>query len=150
MRPTSEAWRGRPWIGLAVAAALCLGCSRAEPTARLSGQVTIDGKPPERPVMVVVENRTRGVSVAAAVDAGGRFDVLTAPGRGIPEGRYQVGLIPTPAPVGDIAASLEPGAAPPVASTYIPPKFQSPATSGLTVDVQLPETRFDIAIPPSN
>ena len=149
MRPTYEAWRGRAWIGLAVAAALCLGCSRAEPTARLIGQVTIDGQPPERPVMVVVENRIRGVSVAAVVDTSGRFDVLTAPGRGIPEGRYQVGLIPTPAPVGDIAESLEPLAAPPVASTYIPPKFQLPATSGLTVDVQLPETRFDIAIPPS-
>ena len=149
MRPTSEAWRGRPWIGLAVAAALCFGCSRAEPTARLIGHVTIDGKPPEREAMVVVENRARGVSVAAAVDAGGRFDVLTAPGRGIPEGRYQVGLIPPPAPIGEIAESLEPLAAPPVASTGIPPKFQSPATSGLAVDVQLPETRFDIAIPPS-
>ena len=150
MRPTSEAWRGRLWIGLAVAAALCLGCSRAEPTARLIGQVTIDGKPPEQSVMVVVENRTRGVSVTAVVDTSGRFDVLTAPGRGIPEGRYQVGLIPTPAPVGDIAESLGPLAAPPVASTSIPVKFQSPATSGLTVDVQLPETRFDIASPPSN
>lgn len=150
MRPNSDARRGRPWIGLAVAAALCLGCSRAEPTARLIGQVTIDGKPPEQSVMVVVENRTRGVSVAATVDAGGRFDVVTAPGRGIPEGRYQLGLIPTPAPVGDIADSIEPLAELAVASTYIPAKFQSPATSGLTVDVQLPETRFDIAIPPSN
>ena len=149
MRPNSDARRGPPWIGLAVAATLCLGCSRAEPTARLSGQVTIDGKPPEQPVMVVVEDRTRGVSVAAVVDTSGRFDVLTAPGRGIPVGRYQVGLIPTPAPVGDIAESLEPLVAPPVASTSIPVKFQSPATSGLTVDVQLPETRFDIAIPPS-
>ena len=149
MRPTFEVWRGRAWIGLAVAAALCLGCSRAEPTARLIGQVTIGGQPPERPVMVVVENRTRGVSVAAAVDTSGRFDVLTAPGRGIPEGQYRIGLIPTPAPVGDIADSIEPLAAPPVEFTYIPPKFQSPATSGLTVDVQLPETRFDIAIPSS-
>jgi hypothetical protein len=149
VRLTFEAWRGRPWIGPALAAVLCHGCSRAEPTARLIGQVTVDGKPHERAVMVVVENRARGVSVAAVVDAGGRFDVLTAPGRGIPEGRYQVGLMPTPAPVGDIAASLGPETAPPATAGPIPEQFQSPATSGLTVDVQLPETRFDIAIPSS-
>ncbi len=128
---------------------LCLGCGRGEPTARLVGQVTIGGQPPAVPVMVVVENSGRGVSAAAVVDPSGRFDVLTAPGRGLPAGRYQVALIPTPPPVEDLDASLGPEPPPPTASSQIPERFRSPVTSGLSVEVQLPETRFDIAVPRS-
>jgi hypothetical protein len=128
---------------------LCLGCGRGEPTARLVGQVTIGGQPPAVPVMVVVEDSGRGISAAAAVDPSGRFDVLTAPGRGLPAGRYRLALIPTPPPIEDLDASLGPEPPPPAAPCPIPEQFQSPATSGLSVEVTLPETRFDIAVPRS-
>ena len=149
MRATSEAGRGQSGIGVAVAVALCLGCGRGEPTARLVGQVTIGGQPPNVPLMVVVENQGRGVSVAAAVDPGGRFDVLTAPGRGLSAGRYRLALIPTPPPVENLDAALGPEPPRPAAPSPIPERFQSPATSGLSVEVTLPETRFDIAVPRS-
>jgi hypothetical protein len=150
---TSAPGLGRPPLGLAVALGLPLvlalgwGCGRGEPTARLVGQVTIGGKPPTGSVMVVAEDASQGISAAAAVDAAGTFDVLTAPGRGLPVGRYQVAVIPTPPPIEDLDESLTLDAAPPPDTSGIPARFQSPATSGLSVDVQPPETRFDIAVP---
>lgn len=98
--------------------------------------------------MVVVENIAKGVSAAAPVDSAGRFEVLTAPGRGVPEGSYRVALIPRPRPIGDIAAALRPDTKPTKTATKgIPARFHSPQTSGLTIDVKLPETRLDIDVP---
>jgi len=150
---TSQPGRGRPPLGpslalcLPLCLCLCWGCGRGEPTARLVGRVTIGGKPPAGSVMVVAEDASRGISAAAAVDAAGTFDVLTAPGRGLPIGQYQVAVIPTPPPIEDLDASLSLDAASPPDTSGIPARFQSPATSGLSVDVQPPETRFDIDLP---
>lgn len=127
--------------------AVCGGCGRLEPAARLVGSVTIDGAPPKKPLMVFVENRDRGIVAAAAVDQAGRFDVLTAPGRGVPEGRYQVALMVPPPPSGDLADALKPGRPAGRTAQPFPAKFGSTATSGLSVDVKLPQTEFAIGIP---
>lgn len=95
-----------------------------------------------------MEHIARGVSATALVDTEGRFEVFTAPGRGVPEGTYRVPLITPPRPIGDIAAALKPDFKPPKAATKeIPARFRSPQTSGLTSDVKLPETRLDIDVP---
>ena len=132
---------------LVVAAAAAGGCGDAEPTARLVGSVRIGGSLPERPLMVVVENRERGISAAAAVDAAGRFDILTAPGRGVPAGRYRVAVMPQPSPLGDIADALKPGRPGAENSRAVAAKFGSTDTSGLSVDVTLPKTELAIDIP---
>jgi len=61
------------------------------------------------------------------------WQFLPAAGRGLPVGQYHVAVIPTPLPD----------------TSSIPARFESPATSGLSVDVQPPETRFDIDVPRS-
>jgi hypothetical protein len=97
--------------------------------------------------MVVVENRDRGIFAAAAVDESGRFDILTAPGRGVPAGRYRVAVMPQPSPPGDIADALKPGRPGADSARAVPAKFGSTDTSGLSVDVILPQTDLAIDIP---
>jgi hypothetical protein len=123
------------------------GCGRVEPTARLTGTVVVGGHPPTTPLMVVAECAAKGISAAAPVDAAGRFEVFTAPGRGVPEGTYAVAVIAPPRPLGDIADGIGPARLPLAPSMAIPSRFNSPRTSGLTVDVRLPETRFDVEVP---
>lgn len=123
------------------------GCGGREPVARLGGTVVVAGAAPKIPLLVVVENRDLGVSVTAPVDAQGGFEVFTAPGRGVPEGRYRVAVIPVPRPVGDIAAALAPDSKPLPEPAGIPATYRSVETSGVTVDVRLPETRFQIRVP---
>lgn len=132
---------------LVVATAVGGGCGHAEPTARLVGSVRIGGSLPGRPLMVVVENRDRGIFAAAAVDESGRFDILTAPGRGVPAGRYRVAVMPQPSPPGDIADALKPGRPGADSARAVPAKFGSTDTSGLSVDVILPQTDLAIDIP---
>lgn len=138
----------RRWgLATALAVAACVGCGRGEPVARLTGVVVVRGAQPKAPLMVVAENKARGISAAALVDAAGRFEVLTAPGRGVPEGTYRIALIAPPRAVGDIAAGIGKGAPARGPDAGVPARFGSPETSGLTVDVRVPETRFDITVP---
>jgi hypothetical protein len=97
--------------------------------------------------MVVVENRDRGIFAAAAVDAAGRFDILTAPGRGVPAGRYRVAVMPQPSPASDIADALKPGRPGAENAPVVPAKYGSTDTSGLSIDVTLPQTDLAIDIP---
>lgn len=141
-----------PEAGLALLLLLG-GCHRSEPTARVTGSVTVDGRVPTA-AMVLAENRERGILATATIDVDGRYELRTGRGRGLPGGEYRMAVVPRPGHAGDIADQmqtrfLQPGEKPPSMPAPlgdVPKRYHSTDTSGLAVTVAPPETRFDIVI----
>lgn len=136
----------------AVVFACCL-LPLPEPAARVTGVVTVNGKPPAA-AMVVAECRERGILATAAIGADARYELLTAPGRGLPAGTYKVAIIGRPGRSDDIAESmkprfLKPGEKLPTATAKdgIPSKYQSTDASDLAMQVTLPPIEFNIVLP---
>lgn len=114
--------RGCLW---AVAALLVAGCGPSElPVGSVAGSVTVSGRPLPAGTVTLV-NSDRGFGASANVDASGAFQIET-----IPAGSYQVMIQGPAAPSPEEMAE---GAR--VEASPVPQKYQSPETSGLSVEV---------------
>ena len=120
-------------VALAVGWMSCVvGCSSKEgaiPTIPVDGKVTVDGKDPAGPFMLVLTPETAGVpTINGMVKADGSFKLTTnKPGDGAPEGSYKVSAGPDP---------LYPATTPNVKPSTI--QIAKPASGGvLTLEVKL-------------
>jgi hypothetical protein len=126
----------------------CGGQKAQAPTGIAKGHVTYQNKPFEMGT-VVFSNPQTGFSMMAPLNAEGAYEFKTHKGAGLPPGRYQVAIIPKEPELPPIDPKKPPMTVdrPPV-KTVIPPKYQKPATSGLTAAVEVGENKpfdFDIS-----
>ena len=124
-----------------VAMLTLLGCGKSGPKALpVAGKVAFQGKPVSA-ASIRFSNPQAGVDLLAKLDADGKYTVATATGPGLPEGIYQVAIMPDVkgAPVGTF------GTPPIINRPDIPEKYRSPATSGLTITVK-PGADFDVKL----
>jgi hypothetical protein len=123
-------------ICFGLAAMLLAGCNRGGLTlAKVSGRVTIDGRPVKEGVILFVPERGPGAS--GPIDDGRYFLTTRTAGDGAVVGRHKVYFAPKPPP-GDpnVAAHETAAPPPPPKSDFPPPRYATPENSGLSVEVQ--------------
>lgn len=138
MRWQDVGWQRMVGHGLAgLGVALCLvgvlGCGKSAlpPRARVTGQVTLDGKPLTSGTILFVPDTAQGTSGPPAIgfiDPQGRYELTTdrdSFGDGAVLGRHKVSI--------EARDSVEPGA---VSQSLVPPVYANPETSGLVAEVQ--------------
>jgi hypothetical protein len=139
-------WTGFVLAACGLTALLTTGCSPSD-VGRVAGQVTLNGQPLAEG-SILFQDDTGAISVNAALDGDGRYEVRTYDKRGLPPGTYRVAI--TPRTFGDGETPLIEGPPAPTAPTAspIPPRYRDVATSGLTATVQAgsnPPFNFDLA-----
>lgn len=118
----------------AVVALLCVaGCGTPEiPIAKVSGRVTIDGKPATEGIVYFVP--TRGPSAAGAIQSDGSYRLSTRNANdGAVVGRHRVYLGPA-WPV-DNGSGMVADVKPRAPNTFPPQRYRTPEASGLTAEV---------------
>lgn len=137
-------------LGCAAILAVLWGCGRSGPAYwPISGKVTFQGKP-VAVGQIRFCNPKQGIDVIESLRADGQYTIITGKRQGLPEGQYQVAIVPKldfsrmkRAPDGLPIPSTMPSAAernPP----NIPQKYHDPAASGLTVTVKSEPNTFDV------
>jgi hypothetical protein len=141
----------RAAVWLAAAMMALTGClSGCGPSGKkvwpVSGKVTYQGKPV---AAGTIRFQKLDVDMTAGLRPDGGYEVIMAEGRGLPEGDYQVAVIPlsaipgSPIPMGPIKAPL-----PKPVCRDIPQKYRDPSTSGLTLTVKPGNNPFDVDMRP--
>jgi hypothetical protein len=109
------------------------------------GKVTFQGKPVAAGV-VRFSNPQIGIDMTAALRPDGTYEVVRAHGPGLPEGTYQVAIMPPP--IGRSKGSAVEDLPAPPKRPDIPEKYRQPSTSGLTLTVQPGKNCFDVDMRP--
>jgi hypothetical protein len=138
-------WRGLSGILLA---STLVGCGPSQPPmATVTGVVTMSGKPVEG-AGVLIEPEAGGPPATATTDASGKFSVSSLIGPSkvaiskVKSQRGEIGSLK-----GDEEGVVLSGDTMTGKTEFItPPKYASPMTSGLTIDVQkgMDEVTFDL------
>jgi hypothetical protein len=121
------------------------GCGGArEKLWPVSGKVTFRGKPVAAGT-IRFSNPQSGIDMTARFNSDGVYEVVMAHGAGLPEGTYQVAIMPPRVniPVGPTS----PPPKPPVCLD-IPERYRVPSTSLLTLTVKPDHNRFDVDMQP--
>jgi hypothetical protein len=141
-------------VGVVVAVMLS-GCGPSGPAYwPISGKVTFQGKP-----VAIGEirfcNSKIGIDVVESLKGDGQYVVVTGKRNGLPEGEYQVAIMPKL----DFSKVKCEKDGRPIASTMptplernppnIPRNYRSPATSNLTVTVKPTSNTFDVDMQPA-
>ena len=128
---------------LLLALLLVAGCDKEKPNP-VSGTVTFQGTPVAAG-MIRFSNPTAAVDIMASLKLDGAYEVVMAKGKGLPEGTYQVAIMPPRAelPLGPMRPMPKPRSYP-----NIPEKYRDPSTSGLTFAVKAGNNRCDVAMKP--
>jgi hypothetical protein len=114
------------FLGLAATLAF-VGCGGPTSSA-VSGKVTLGGQPVTK-ATVNFFNPTTGVAASAEIGADGAYKVT----ENLPPGSYKVSIVP----LADVSRPPMPGEpAAPAASSPVPGRYQSDASSGLTADIK--------------
>jgi hypothetical protein len=110
----------------------------------VSGKVTFQGKPVIAGT-IRFSNPSGGVDMTAGLGPDGSYEIAMAEGRGLPEGDYQVAIIPLSAAPG-AKMPFGPALPPPKPICRdIPEKYRSPSTSRLVLAVKPgANNRFDV------
>lgn len=127
-----------------------LGCGRSCPAYwPISGKVTFQGKPVDKASIRFCNSKV-GIDVVESLGVEGQYGVVTGDQKGLPEGHYQVAIVPK---LDFSRAQCEPNGRP-IPSTMpsalernppnIPTKYHDPATSGLTITVKPESNTFDV------
>ena len=117
----------------------CAGCRPRVERGRISGKVTFEGQPVAEG-LVLFSNAEKGIHMTASLKADGAYEIITAAGKGLPLGAYQVCVSPPlSVPTNDPQAR-------PKTYANIPPKYSRFETSGLTLNVQSGQNTLDIAM----
>lgn len=123
------------------------GCHRSGESLQLvSGRVTFQGKPVAAGV-VRFSSPQMGIDMTAEIRPDSTYEIVRAHGPGLPEGTYQVAIMPLR--VGRSKGSaVENLPKRPNQHPDIPKKYRDPSTSGLTLTVQPGKNSFDIDMRP--
>jgi hypothetical protein len=116
---------------------LTLGCSGSPPPRGLVyGTVSRDGEPLTSG-QVIFENAEEGISITTPIGPDGRYEVRTYHGAGLPPGRYAIAVRPAPRYASDDEIPLAGMSTEPTepSSPRIPVRYQTPETSGWSVDI---------------
>lgn len=135
--------------------ALLSGCRPSGPAYwPISGKVTFQGTPVAIG-QIHICNAKAGIDIIESLDANGQYTIVTGRKQGLPEGEYQVAIIPK---LDFSRMKCEPNGRP-IPSTMpseaernppnIPRKYRDPATSGLTLTVKSGANLFDIDMQPA-
>lgn len=129
-------------LGLALS-----GCHRSgESLQPVSGRVTFQAKPVVAGV-VRFSSSQMGIDMTAEIRPDGSYEIVRAHGPGLPEGTYQVAIMPLR--VGRSKGSgVENLPKRPNQHPDIPEKYRDPSTSGLTLTVNPGSNRLDIDMQP--
>lgn len=119
------------------------GCHRGEQLGKITGRVTLDGKPIS-PGIVMFCNFSKGVHITALLDGEGKYELQTAKGFGLPLGSYRVAVSPLP-PEPPIPGG-PPAAAHSSPLNNIPPRYLDPETSELETTVEAGENVYNIEL----
>ncbi len=152
----------RRWVCL-VAVALPLavvGCGKGDgytgPRGRVSGGLTLDGKPLPSGCSVVFIEEKHGYLATGIVGDGGAYTLLFGKGRDLPVGNYKVQLSPPLS--GTTEQSTDPvvqaarmklgpkSASTPAVSLPFPKRYLSTANSGLTFTVASGQNTADLPL----
>ncbi len=140
---------GRRLLGLVVvsAAFAIAGCTEPEKLHPVTGTVTSGGQPVTAGIVTFIPdsgNKLAGNSIAM-IEADGSYTPVTNSKKGVPAGKYKVtvsSMAPPGADMGEASTTIKPGAVtPPKSGTGINPRYMSPDTSKLIIDV--PSTSVD-------
>jgi hypothetical protein len=132
-------------VAFALLGSVLLGCGGSGETLHsVSGKVTFQGTPVVAGA-IRFSNPQTGIDMTADLHPDGTYQVVMARGAGLPEGLYQVAVLPSyvDLPIGPV---LQPGKAP--EHPDIPPKYRQPATSNLTLTVKPGGNLFDVDMQP--
>lgn len=136
------------WL-IAVAALVAPGCGGREKIARVAGRVTLDGQPLGG-AQIVFENVALGVSVNVPLAADGTYTARTYDAAGLPPGTYHIAVRPGEFGSGEAPLISEAATRSEPASSNIPERYRSTATSGLTASVvagENPSQDFVLTLP---
>jgi hypothetical protein len=159
MHPT---FRHRPFpaisaafASVAMAAIILSGCGPSGPSYwPIRGRVTFQGEPIAAGQIRFCDPKS-GVDVVQPFETDGRYVIITGKRKGLPEGRYQVAIIPKldfSKVKCDKNGLPVPSTMPSAAERHpanIPQKYHDPATSGLTVIVKPESNTFDVDMQPA-
>jgi hypothetical protein len=121
------------------------GCGGArEKLWPVSGKVTFRGKPVVAGT-IRFSNPRIGIDMTAKLHSDGAYEMVMARGAGLPEGTYQVAIMPLRVEI-PIGARVLPPAAPDRGD--IPQKYRVLSTSRLTLTVKPERNRFDVDMEP--
>lgn len=132
--------------GVAAVAFGLSGCGDSGPKHwPLVGKVTFKGKPVSE-ATIRFSKPDAGVDIIATLGPDGAYAVDTARGAGLPEGTYQVAIIPAPAkaPQGPMLGPPTPAPKRP----DIPERYRQTMSSGLTMTVKPGNNSFDVDMLP--
>jgi hypothetical protein len=126
------------------------GCSHPGPAYYpISGKVTFQGKP-VAVGSIQISNPKAGIDVVTPLNPDGQYTIITANRKGLPDGDYQVAIMPNP----DFSKVQMGKNGRPIPSTMpsfeelnppnIPSKYHDPMTSGLTLTVKPEANVLDI------
>lgn len=130
--------------------ALSAGCGSSGPAYwPICGKVTFQGKPVTNGEMRFCNSKA-GIDVVESLNTEGQYTVVTAVQKGLPEGQYQVAVMPKL----DFSRVKSDQNGFPIPSTMpseaernppnIPPKYRDPMTSGLKIAVKPETNTFDV------
>lgn len=129
-----------------------LGCGGYDygPTGKVSGTLTINGKPPAAGTAVSFMQMEKGFLAFGLTDAEGNFNVKSWNNGDMPVGKYKVmlappaGEAPLPQNVSAEEAFENPELLEPTVKAEFPVKFRDTATSGLEFEVEAGKNAFPI------
>ena len=125
-----------------------LGCGKSgPPLAKVGGNVTLNGKPVTAGI-VIFQSADGLVNVMGDLDANGNYELKTHDAAGIAPGKYRISLKP-PAPNYETPPLADAGQRDPrPQDKTIAQRYWSADTSGLTADVTLEKTQYDLQLTP--
>lgn len=142
---TAKRWFCGFVVGHALAVLAVPGCGRSGPVLQaVTGRVTFQGKSVEAGVIRFC-NAQAGIDMTAALGQNGAYEIVTARGKGLPEGTYEVAITPprVEIPMGPL---VQPPAPP--KCDDIPKRYHEPTTSRLTVMVASGNKSYDFDLAP--
>lgn len=124
------------------------------PTGKITGTLTMDGKPLAAGTAVSFMQMEKGFLAFGLTDAEGKFEVKSFNGGQMPVGKYKVMLAPPAAatpPAKEVSAEdafENPELLDPVVKADFPKKYRDTQTSGLEYEVQSGSNDFAIDLKP--
>jgi hypothetical protein len=128
-------------LGLPLVLGQVIGCGRHP--AKLSGAVTLDGKPLPTGMISLSPARS-GPSAYGEITPDGRFELKTGSEKGLEPGEYVVTVAANA--VGPDEPVPESGGPPPIRPLITPPKYADVSTSPLRITVKPGSQKLDIEL----
>lgn len=139
-------------VALSATLLFVLGCGGEGygPTGKITGRLTMDGKPLAAGTAVSFMQMEKGFLAFGLTDADGKFEVGSWNKGDMPVGTYKVMLAPPSAPTKpakEVSASEafeNPELLEPTVKADFPPKYRDTNTSGLEYEIKSGPNHFDI------